>query len=127
MSEKMEKKDMMTIEAIDGKPVSQPEEPEEAKNEEEKVEENPGAFKKVVHAITAPARWVGRKLKEAPTSALVGGVIGGGLTLGGKVIYDHFVKKGGDGTDEDETVDTESITDNIVEFGGPTDDIDEAM
>ena len=127
MSEKMDKKDM-TFEKIDGKPVPQPDEPKEPKNDEEKTEDKPGVFKKVVHVITAPARWVGRKLKEAPTSALVGGGIGVGLTLGGKAIYDHFVKKGDSDPGEDDIVDTESIADNIVEFTGPTDDVDdEAM
>lgn len=127
MSEKT-KKDDMTFEAIDGNPVPQPEEPEEPNNNEEKTEDKPGIFKKAIHVITAPARWVGRKLKEAPASAVVGGVIGGGLTLGGKVIYDHFVKKGSTDTDEDETVETEEdIVDNIIEFGGPTEVDDEAM
>lgn len=128
MSEKMEKKGNMTIEEIDGKPVPKPEEPEEPKNDEKETEDKPGVFKKVIHVITAPARWVGGKLKEAPASALVGGVIGGGLTLGGKAIYDHFVKKGDTDSCEDDAIDDDSVTDNIVEFTGPTDDVDdEAM
>lgn len=130
MSEKMKKDDNMTFAAVDGQPVPQAEEPEEPKTDE-MTEEKPGTFKKVIHVITAPARWVGRKLKEAPTSALVGGVIGGGMTLGAKAIYDHFVKKGNTDTDEDETetdsVENESVADNIIDFNGPTDDVDEAM
>lgn len=120
---KMEK-DEMTFVAVDGQPVPQPEEPEETKNDEEKIEE-PHGFKKVLHVVTAPARWVGRKLKEAPASALVGGAIGGGVTLGVKALYDHFASKGNADSGEDETVDAESIVDNIVEFNGPTDDVDE--
>lgn len=120
---KMEK-DEMTFVAVDGQPVPQPEEPEEPKNDEEKIEE-PHGFKKVLHVVTAPARWVGRKLKEAPASALVGGAIGGGVTLGVKALYDHFAGKGNTDSGEDETVDAESIVDNIVEFNGPTDDVDE--
>lgn len=128
MSEKMKKDDNMTFVAVDGQPVPQAEEPEEPKNDEEKTEDKPHGFKKVIHVITAPARWVGRKLKEAPASALVGGMIGGGVTLGAKVIYDHFAGKGNTDSGEDETGEDESVVDNIVEFGGPTDDVeDEAM
>ena len=127
MSEKMKKDDNMTFVAVDGQPVPQPEEPEEPKNDEEKTEDKPHGFKKVLHVITAPARWVGRKLKEAPASAVVGGVIGGGVTLGVKAIYDHFAK-GNTDSGEDETGEDESVVDNIVEFSGPTDDVeDEAM
>ena len=127
MSEKMKKDDNMTFVAVDGQPVPQPEEPEEPKNDEEKIVE-PHGFKKVLHVITAPARWVGRKLKEAPASALVGGMIGGGVTLGAKAIYDHFAGKGNTDSGEDETGEDESVVDNIVEFSGPTDDVDdEAM
>lgn len=127
MSEKMKKEDNMTFVAVDGQPVPQPEEPEEPKNDEEKTEDKPHGFKKVIHVITAPARWVGRKLKEAPASALVGGMIGGGVTLGVKAIYDHFAK-GNTDSGEDETGEDESDVNNIVEFSGPTDDVeDEAM
>lgn len=125
MSEKMKKEDNMTFVAVDGQPVPQPEEPEESKNDEEETEDKPHGFRKVLHVITAPARWVGRKLKEAPASALVGGMIGGGVTLGAKAIYDYFAGKGDTDSGEDETVDAESIADNIVEFNGPTDDVDE--
>ena len=129
MSEKMKKDDNMTFAKVDGQPVPQAEEPEEPKTDE-MTEEKPGAFKKVIRVITAPARWVGGKLKEAPASALVGGVIGGGMTLGTKAIYDHFVKKGDTDTDEDEidSGENENVADNIIGFNGPTDDVeDEAM
>ena len=122
MDEKM--KNGMEIVEIDGEPV-EPKEPEEPKDEEV-TEEKPGFMKKLGRVVTAPARWVGRKLKESPASACVGGVIGGGLALGGKVLYDHFVKGRTDPGEGDETVDEDEVPDNIVEFNGPTDE-DEAM
>ena len=118
----MKENENMEIVEIDGQPV-EPKEPEESKKDEEKVEKT-SALKKVGRFVTAPARWVGRKLKESPASACVGGVIGGGLALGGKLAYDHFVKAR---RDPDEEADVDNETDNIVDFGGPTEDIDEEM
>ena len=120
MSEKM--KNGMEIVEIDGQPV-QPEEPETPEKDEEATEEKKSFFKTVGHVITAPARWVGRMIKKSPGSAAVGAVIGGGAALGGKLLFDHFVKKDTDLGDE--TVDEDDVPNNIVEFG-PTDE-DEAM
>lgn len=122
MDEKMKNEGMEIVE-IDGKPV-QPEEPETSENDEEATEEKKSFFKTVGHVVTAPARWVGRMIKKSPGSAAVGAVLGGGAALGGKLLFDHFVKKDTDLGDE--TVDDDEAPDNIIDFGGPTDE-DEAM
>lgn len=76
-------------------------EAEEQKEEETKdlatVEETkqPGKFGRFVRKATAPARWLGRKIKESPASAAVFTVIGAAIGLGGKAAYDHFSQKGG--------------------------------
>lgn len=123
MDEKM--KNGMEIVEIDGQPV-QPEEPETPEKDEEVTEEKKSFFKTVGHVVTAPARWVGRMLKKSPGSAAVGAVIGGGAALGGKMLYDHFIKGRMDPGEGDETVDEDDVPSNIVEFNGPTDE-DEAM
>ncbi len=122
MDEKM--KNGMEIVEIDGEPV-EPKEPEEEPKDEEATEEKKGFFKTVGHVVTAPARWVGRMIKKSPGSAVVGAVIGGGAALGGKLLFDHFVKKDTDLGDE--AVDEDDAPNNIVEFGGPTDEDDMAM
>ena len=122
-----EKKDMM-FEEIDGELVEpkKPEEPKEEPKDEEEVEKT-SALKKVGRIVTAPARWIFGKLKKAPDSAFVGSMIGGGLAIGGKLAYDHFVKGHSDPGEADEAGDETDVPDNIVEFGGPTDEDDMAM
>lgn len=63
----------------------------------EKTEAQPGKFRKFVRKATAPARWLGRKIKESPASAAVFTVLGAAIGLGGKAAYDHFNRKGSDG------------------------------
>lgn len=74
--------------------------PEEIKPDDENVEvvteKKRGFFGTVWHYATAPVRWVGRKMKESPAAALIGGVGGAGLALGGKALYDHFSSKKGE-------------------------------
>lgn len=123
MDEKM--KNGMEIVEIDGEPVES-KEPEEPKKDEEEVEKT-SALKKVGRIVTAPGRWILGKLKKAPDSAFVGSMIGGGLVFGGKLAYDHFVKGRMDSGEGDEAVDENDVPDNIVEFGGPTDEDDMAM
>ena len=81
----------------------------ETKPEEEQVEvvteEKRGFFGTVWHYATAPARWVGRKLKESPAAAVIGGVGGAGLALGTKALYDHFTNKKGEVEIETDFVD----------------------
>lgn len=60
----------------------------------EKTEAQPGKFRKFVRKATAPARWLGRKIKESPASAAVFTVLGAAIGLGGKAAYDHFSRKG---------------------------------
>ena len=68
-----------------------PEDPKDENDEQVKVTEmKRGFFGTVWHYATAPVRWVGRKIKESPAAAVIGGVGGAGLALGGKAIYDHF-------------------------------------
>lgn len=117
----------MEFEAIDGIPVPEiPEIPEETENDEEVKKVS--VFRKVGHVISAPFRFVGRMIKKSPGSAVVGAAIGGAAGVGGKMLYDHFVKKaGGDAGYEPETDEYENDMSNVVEFTHPTDDVDEAM
>lgn len=112
----------MEIVEVDGTPVDQEEEVHEEVTE---TKEKRGFFKTVGHAIAAPFKFVGRKIKENPGSAAVGGVIGGATALGAKFAWDHFVK-GRHADDEEEYVETEDLgEEESVEV--ETDDIDEAM
>lgn len=72
----------MEIVEIDGTPVDQEEEVHEEVTE---TKEKRGFFKAVGHAIAAPFKFVGRKIKENPGSAAIGGVIGGRDGFGGQV------------------------------------------
>lgn len=112
----------MEIVEIDGTPVDQEEEVHEEVTE---TKEKRGFFKTVGHAIAAPFKFVGRKIKENPGSAAVGGVIGGATVLGAKFAWDHFVK-GRHADDEEECIESEDLGEESVE--AETDDnIDEAM
>ena len=109
--------------AVIKKLENQTEMPEETKPEEEEqvevvTEEKRGFFGTVWHYATAPARWVGRKLKESPAAALIGGVGGAGLALGGKALYDYFASK----KDEIET----NFVDNDNDTAADS-DMDEAV
>lgn len=111
----------MEIVEIDGTTVDQEEEVHEEVTE---TKEKRGFFKTVGHAIAAPFKFVGRKFKENPGSAAVGGVIGGATALGAKFAWDHFVK--GHHTDDEECIESEDLGEEPVEEV-ETDDIDEAM
>ena len=112
----------MEIVEVDGKPV----ETEEEVHEEVKTEEKKrGFFRTVGHAIAAPFRYVGRKIKENPGAAAVGGVIGGATVLGGKFAFNHFIK-GRRTEDDDEYIETDDLGEEEV-ASIETDDVDEAM
>lgn len=110
----------MEIVEIDGTPVDQEEEVHEEVTE---TKEKRGFFKTVGHAIAAPFKFVGRKIKENPGSAAVGGAIGGATALGAKFAWDYFK---GRHTDDEECIESEDLSEEPVEI--ETDDnIDEAV
>lgn len=113
----------MEIVEIDGTPVDQEEVHEEVK---ETKEEKKGFFRTVGHAIAAPFKFVGRKIKENPGSAAVGGAIGGATVLGAKFAWDHFIK-GRHADDEEERIESEDLGEEPVEEVETDDSIDEAM
>lgn len=115
-------KPSMEIVEIDGTPVDQEEEVHEEVTE---TKEKRGLFKTVGHAIAAPFKFVGRKIKENPGSAAVGGVIGGATALGAKFAWDHFR---GRRSDDEEPIEIEDTGEEEVQNEDyTTDDIDEAM
>lgn len=112
----------MEIVEINGEPVDQSEETEK---EVKETKENRGFFRTVGHAIAAPFKFVGRKIKENPASAAVGGAIGGATALGAKFAWDHFVK-GRHSDDEDDVIEIEDLGET-VDAEDETDDIDETV
>ena len=114
-------KPSMEIVEIDGTPVDQEEEVHEEVTE---TKEKRGFFKTVGHAIAAPFKFVGRKIKENPASAAVGGVIGGATALGAKFAWDHFR---GHHSDDEECVESEDLGEAVVDDVEADDNIDEAM
>lgn len=117
------KKDAMEFDAIDGVPV---EKPEETPEEEVKSEKKRGVFRTIGHYAAAPFRFVGRKLKENPGSAVVGATIGGGLVLGGKALID-FIKDRRSGGEEEPVEIEDTGEEEVQNEDYTTDDIDEAM
>ena len=117
----MEKnKPEMEIVAIDGEEVTK----EEEVHEEVETSQKRGFFRTVGHAIIAPWKFVGRKIKENPGSAAVGGVIGGTTVLGAKFAWDHFFK-GRKTEDDEEYIENEDLGEVIEPV--ETNDIDEAV
>lgn len=112
----------MEIVEIDGTPVDQEEELHEEVTE---TKEKRGVLKTIGHAIATPFRFVGRKIKENPGSAAVGGVIGGATALGAKFAWDHFVK--GRHSDDEEYIESEDLGEEPVTEEACEEEIDEAM
>lgn len=119
---KEETKMNMEIVQVDGEPVDIPEEPE--KEPEVQEVEKKSIFRRIGGAVLRPAKYAVRKIKESPASAAVGGLIGGAVTLGGKILYDHW-QKGHIGPmeiqtdfidDEPESSAYEEEPDNVVPF-----------
>ena len=91
------------------------------KDESKKTNDNPGFFRKVGRAITAPGRYVYNKVKDSPAATAIGAVGGAAAALGGKVLIRLIINKL---TGSDDTVEIEDNCETEVD-GGPTEDYDE--